>query len=243
MTMRVYYLVGQPRSGSTFVGDWIARRLEAVNAGEVWQTMLAAGRLTDPTFDARSERWGKPEFRAAKRAEIEADPFWAEVLARPEGDPYAALLSVGGKKSDVLVDTSKTDHAVERYRALGCDVTVVHTIRAFSTWAASVRRYRTQYDQTPRSRARLLLAYLRRNRQFRNYRRTGPYILVPQEKLGRLEAVFDFPAAASGPEGAYLRCEMFGTPSFRTSFDADRADVRVSPADRLLYALVGCLTS
>ena len=44
----VYYVVGLPRTGSTFVGDWIARHLNALNAGEVWQTFRSLGLVHEP---------------------------------------------------------------------------------------------------------------------------------------------------------------------------------------------------
>ena len=124
----VYYVVGLPRTGSTFVGDWIARHLNALNAGEVWQTFRSLGLVHEPGFDGSQGRWAQPDTRAKKNVEIKAHPFWSKVLARSCDDPYAALIAEAGRHSRALVDCSKDDRGVKRYEELGCSVEIVHTL-------------------------------------------------------------------------------------------------------------------
>lgn len=64
----VYYIVGRPRSGSTFVGDWIARELGILNAGEVWQTLRTLKALRPGALKDQTERWTQPKARASKKA-------------------------------------------------------------------------------------------------------------------------------------------------------------------------------
>ncbi|MBV7395634.1 hypothetical protein [Mameliella sediminis] len=231
----VYYIVGRPRSGSTFVGNWIAQQLDILNAGEVWQTFRAMDRV-----EATGElgRWGEPENKRAKAAEISGNAFWSDVLARPEQDPYAALLAVAGPRWGALVDCSKTDRGIERYRALGCRVVVVHTVRAFTSWQASLTGYRRKYDLSVPSRGRLLLNYLRLNRQYREWRNSLPYRVVPQERLPRIAEFLDLDALGAETGPGYSNAEMFGTPGFSGQFDPARATQRITAFDRLVYAMI-----
>lgn len=169
----VYYVVDRPRTGSSFVGDWIARRLNILNAGEVWQTMREFERGGTPAMTPGIDRWGDPIARQEKRHEVLADPFWSQVTAREDADPYAELVAKARLKWQAIVDCSKTDAGIARYKALGCEVVVIHTVRAFSTWSKSVRCYRAQFDLPGRSVARLLVNYVRINRRLSRYRTAG----------------------------------------------------------------------
>ena len=95
--MIVYYVVGRPRSGSTFVGDWIARELDILNAGEVWQTLRTLNAVDPGALRDGEGRWTRPEARAAKEVEIRANPFWSRVLERPGDDLYAALVETASE--------------------------------------------------------------------------------------------------------------------------------------------------
>lgn len=53
----VYYVVGLPRTGSTFVGDRIARKLNIVNAGEVWQTFRSVALVSAPSVESQPSIW------------------------------------------------------------------------------------------------------------------------------------------------------------------------------------------
>lgn len=236
----VYYVVGQPRSGSTFVGDYIARMLEIVNAGEVWQTFRSVGLVIEPGFDSGQGRWARPEERATKNAEIANDPFWSQVLERAKsGDPYAALVAEAGARAKGLVDCSKTDRGLAHYQALGCRVVVIHSLRAFSSWSDSMRKYQVKQGLPVISRPRLLLSYLRFNRQMRTRWNAHGYRAVMQEELGQINNALQFPADAKGPKGQYLRAEMFGTPGFTGQFDPNRATHKITLFDRLCRALIG----
>lgn len=239
-TFTVYYVVGQPRSGSTFVGDWIARDRNILNAGEVWQTFRSLGQVHEPGFETGTGRWARPAERAAKNAEIMADPFWSQVAAGDaEQTPYARLLHEARTRGDGLVDCSKTDSGLQAYLNLGCRVVVVHTVRAFGTWSASMRKYHQRHDLPPVASWRLLQAYVRINRRLAMYRGQLPYHCVPQERLADLQAHLDLSSEPSGPAGGYQRAEMFGTPNFTGTFEASRATSAVAPADRMLYILAG----
>lgn len=50
--IKIYYVVGLPRTVSTFVGDRIARKLNIVNAGEVWQTFRSVALVSAPSVES-----------------------------------------------------------------------------------------------------------------------------------------------------------------------------------------------
>lgn len=240
--MIVYYVVGRPRSGSTFVGDWIARELDVLNAGEVWQTLRTLNALGPDALKEETGRWTQPEARAAKELEIRANPFWSRVMERaPVSDndnPYAALVETVKERWSAFVDCSKTDEGIERYQELGCDVVVIHSVRAYSTWVRSVMRYQDEYSLTPHSRLRLLVSYIRNNRRLARYARTHRYYSIRQEQLSDAES--HLPRASSNCDigGGYERHEMFGTPDFSTSYSKKRAAPKVTLFDQVLYALI-----
>lgn len=237
--MIVYYVVGRPRSGSTFVGDWIARRLAIINAGEVWQTMRAVEAVELPGFDDGGGRWSKTEARAEKKQEILDDPFWSRVFSLNRDDPYAALIETVETEGDALVDCSKTDMGIERYNKLGCEVVVIHTVRAYSTWVRSVMRYRSDYGIARHGRLRLLASYVRNNLRLARLSRTYRYHAVRQEHLSELENHLTVDRPPTTTAGGYRRHEMFGTPNFTASFSKQRAAPEITFFDRLLYRLIG----
>jgi len=239
MSFTVIYILGQPRTGSSFVGDWIARQQRILNAGEVWQSFRTLGDVTEPGFDAAQGRWAQSGGRAEKRAQIEADPFWAEVIAAPGDSPYVRLIHVAAQRGQALVDCSKSDHGLAAYEALGCYLVLVHSVRAFSTWAASMGKYRAQHGLAPLSGLRLLRAYLRLNRRYVGHGRRHPYQIAPQEQLGALDRVLDLSALPQGPQGGYHRAEMFGTPNFTPRFQDKRGTAQVTARDRLVFAMAG----
>ncbi len=235
----VYYVIGRPRSGSTFVGDYIARRLDIPNAGEVWQTFRSVKAVDDQRFEKGRGRWVRPQQRAAKNAEIFAHPFWSALLARPEQDPYAALVAEARERANGLVDCSKTTNGVACYEALGCKVVVVHTIRAYSTWARSMRTYHKTYGLSEFSSLKLLSSYVRGNLDFRKYQKSHPYCIVPLENLSVLEIwLATVKPSGCGAQG-YVNCEMFGAPGFSGTYDSSRATGTANPFDRALYRLFG----
>lgn len=237
--MMVYYVVGRPRSGSTFVGDWIARELDILNAGEVWQTVRTLS-LDDKGGPIEGEgRWARPEARAAKNAEICADPFWSQVFSDPDLDPYAALVEKVQSRWSAFVDCSKTDEGIERYRQLGCKVIVVHTVRAYSTWVRSVRAYREQHDLARYGRLRLLVSYIRNNRRLARYAKTHDYYAIRQEQLAEAERHLPRGLSEHGSDGGYERHEMFGTPNFNSTYSQKRALPKVTWFDHILYWLIG----
>lgn len=232
----VYYVVGQPRTGSTFVGDWVARKLNIINAGEVWQTFRSVSLVNEPGFEGGPGRWARAEERAAKNSEIVADPFWSRVLTRvSNNDPYAALLAEAGSQAIGLVDCSKSDHGVARYEALGCRVIVIHTIRAFSSWAASMQKHQRRLGIPVISRPRLLLSYLRVNRGIRKRWLGHCYFSIKQEQLDRIDTILHFPEEAHGKPGQFLRAEMFGTHNFTAEFNPSRSTQEIKPLDRIFY--------
>lgn len=239
MSLTVVYILGQPRTGSSFVGDWIARQQRVLNAGEVWQTFRTLGDVTEAGFDAAGGRWAQPGARAEKRAQIKADPFWAEVLTAPAADPYARLIHAAQGRGQALVDCSKSDHGLARYEALGCQLVLVHSVRAFSTWATSMHKYRARHDLAPMPGWRLLRAYLRLNRRYAGHGRHHPYQIAPQERLAALDSVLDLGAVPGGPVGGYVRAEMFGTPNFTPRFEDSRGTAQITTRDRLVFALAG----
>ena len=237
--MVIYCIVGLPRSGSTFAGEWLARRLDAVNVGESWQTFRAV-----ELVDQSPRRWRENspiarERRAAKAQAIMQDPFWRKIVSSGADDPYRELLGAVGQWSDVVVDCSKVDLALRRYLELGCEVRVIHTVRPFSSWSRSMRRYHEHYGLAGFTRPRLLGAYLKRNRSLTRWRRTLPYQLLRHEDLGAIEQHLT-PDASPAPGGRqYRRLEMFGAPNFVPSYDANRAAVSVSRTDQLIYRMAG----
>lgn len=235
----VFYVVGRPRTGSSFVGDWIAARRNILNAGEVWQTMREFEIAGTPSLKPGVDRWGDPTSRKEKRREILADPFWSEVLARKCADPYAAIVATAKEKWPAMVDCSKTDLGVARYKALGCKVIVIHTVRAFSSWSKSVNRYRIKSELSERSTARLLVNYIRLNRHMSRYRKMGDYHKVPLESLDDLERVLPFAEVGDACKNRYERHEMFGTENFHNTYSRVRATPRITWADRFIYALIG----
>ncbi len=233
----VYYVVGQPRSGSTFVGDWIARDRRILNAGEVWQTFRSLGFVSDAGFEKSGGRWARPEERERKNEEIRSDSFWSLVISEIDLAPYESLIRQAKIIGNGMVDCSKTDKGIERYLALGCEVVVIHTQRSFSTWATSMQGYNQRHQLPYVSRWRLLLAYLRVNLRHRRWTTKLPYFHVKQERLDNLDSDLDLVFAPRGAKQGYVRAEMFGTPNFIGSFDARRATSKTAPGDRLLYKM------
>lgn len=239
MDFTVYYIVGQPRTGSTFVGDWLARKLNIVNAGEVWQTFRSVSLVNEPGFEGGSGRWARAEEQAAKNSKIATDPFWSRVLSRvSDSDPYAALLAEAGTRAIGLVDCSKTDRGIVHYKALGCRVVVIHTIRSFSSWAASMQKHQRRHRLPVNGRLRLLLSYLSFNRRMWKRWSVREYIVVLQEKLDEIDFILDLQAEKHGKPGQFLRAEMFGTPNFMSKFDSSRNTKEIKPLDRIIYYAV-----
>jgi hypothetical protein len=231
----VYYIVGLPRTGSTFVGDWIARRLGIVNAGEVWQTLRTMDRVTS---GGNVGFWGLPENKASKAMAISTNSFWSDVLARPELDPYAALLAVVGQQWNAMVDCSKTDRGIAHYRALGCRVVVIHTVRAFTAWQASVVKYNQKYALPVPSRMRLALRYLKLNRRYCTLRRAMTYQVVPQELLAHVAEILEFSSGSGISKNYYRNAEMFGSPGYNGSLDPSRITQCITIYDHALYIMI-----
>ncbi|MGI3212204.1 hypothetical protein ACROSR_13930 [Roseovarius tibetensis] len=218
----------------------MARKLDIINAGEVWQTFRSVGLVNEPGFDGGQGRWARVEERATKNSEIVGDPFWSNVLARvSDSDPYAALLAEAGARAVGLVDCSKTDRGLARYDALRCRIVVVHTIRSFSSWAASMRKYQWRLGLPVISRSRLLISYVRINRRMRKRYMGHDYVPVFQEQLDRIDTILEFPSEAHGKSGQFLRAEMFGTPNFTSKFDSSRSTEDFKLIDRILFYAVG----
>lgn len=234
----VYYIVGQPRSGSTFVGDHIARSLNIVNAGEVWQTFRTMNLVRDGLGRGHG-RWHKGDQKKVKASKISSNPFWYRVLGQHEKNPYSALVNVAASHWGGLVDCSKTDVGIDEYRALGCRVEVIHTVRAFTTWQASLTNYRHKYGLSVPRRGRLLLNYIKLNRRYRRYRNKYPYSVVPQEQLKNICDLLLFYDEIKIGNTEYMNAEMFGAPGFSGGFDSRRATTNVTRLDRILYAIIG----
>lgn len=240
MSFTVYYVVGQPRTGSTFVGDRIARLQNVVNAGEVWQTFRSVGLVTQPGFDDSRAPWARREVRAEKNREIKADPFWSEVLLRAEHlQCYSALVQQASLDAQGLVDCSKTDIGIGYYLELGCEVVVVHSVRAFGSWAASMQKHAFRHGLPQQNSLRLLASYLRVNRAIRKLWMGQSYLAIAQEDLAKANTILAGLPAPQGIEGRYRNAEMFGTPGFSGTFDPARATVRVTRADRLFFRMIG----
>lgn len=243
----VYYVVGQPRSGSTFVGDRLARSQGLVNAGEVWQTFRSVGLVQEPGFDSGRGRWARPKNRQEKNMAIAADPFWSQVLQAEQdgdalGDPYKALIEQAKKRTNGLVDCSKGDWGIAEYERLGCRVHVVHSVRAFTSWSTSMIKYQKQFSLPVRSRLRLLLAYLRVNRRLKRTWQNHNLRQIPQEQLQDIDMLLGLHKAPKQTDCGYLRAEMFGTPGFTGQFDPSRGTQRVTRFDRLCYRALGLQT-
>ncbi|MBU3007659.1 hypothetical protein [Cobetia amphilecti] len=232
----IYYVVGQPRSGSTFVGDWLARKLSTINAGEVWQTFRSLKLVYDANFEKNNGRWVQPEARKNKNTEIKGNPFWSEVLLQYDTDPYAALVSVSSRKSCSLIDTSKTDKGIVYYRSLGYKVIVIHTIRSFTSWAESMNKYQSRYKLKKYGIVRLLHSYVKSNLAYRRYRKCGEYYVVKQENLHKLEQ--ELSEIKKQKDGEYLRCEMFGTTGFVSTYKDERSSKKIKLLDKIIYKLV-----
>lgn len=237
----VFYLVGLPRSGSTFVGDWIARSVGAVNVGESWQTLRTIGLVDDQEYVRKGGKWQRPDRRAEMLERISSDEFWSSFRMDDRCSPYRKLLHVAAGYSDIVVDCSKVDYAIPMYRELGCDIRVVHVIRAFSTWSRSVNRYRAANDFAQLSSARLLYSYFTVNRLLSKWQYQHPYRLLQHDKLKQIETELklEVPAPRSGDSRAYRRFEMFGTDNFVPKYDDNRAAAATSLGDSAVYRLLG----
>ena len=239
--LTVYYIVGLPRSGSTFVGDWIARQLGGVNAGEVWQTFRAVELVRCPQFQAGDGYWAEPNRKAAKREQIKQSEFWTSIIdaASHHNDPYSALVERAGAQSQVLVDCSKVDNGIADYERLGCKVIVVHTLRSFSTWSASMKKYQAKLALPRRNSLRLFLTYLRMNWAYLSrWKGSTAYHLARQHRLGHLEEELPHIQANEAAQSTYERHEMFGTPGFRPDYQQARAEPSLTVLDRLLLRLL-----
>lgn len=238
-TVKVYYILGLPRSGSTFVGDWLARHLNAVNAGETWQTFRTAGLVLDPAFERGGGKWFRSELRDRKIEQIAANAFWAPIIASAPDAPYPLFVEHARKWSDIIVDCSKVDRALPHYLALGCEVHVVHVVRAFSSWSCSMNKHRARDGRPAWSRLRMLGAYVRANRAGARWRKRLSYRRFFHEDLGEIEQRLGAEFFGSTHRGSYLRAEMFGTPDFTPHYDIDRAAISVTAFDKLLFQLAG----
>lgn len=136
-------------------------------------------------------------------------------------------------------DCSKIDEGIERYRELGCDVVVIHTVRAYSTWVRSMMKYRARYKLGQPGRIRLLIGYLRINRRLACYAQNYPYHAIRQEQLSQLKAHMPPDFTKSDFAGEYKRHEMFGAPNYSSSYSRQRAASKVTPLDRALYFMIG----
>lgn len=233
----VYYVVGNPRSGSSFVGDWIARDRQIINAGEVWQTFRSKAAVEEPKFDEGKGRWARPEERAKKNASIDADPFWVDVFDEGNSAPYRNLVLTARQRAIGLVDCSKTDRGLYYYKELNCRIVIVHTVRAFTTWALSMQKYAKRHELPETSQMKLLRGYIRSNRRYARLKSIYDYHLVYQECLDKLDQYVDLSNEPIGAENEYLRAEMFGTPGFSRSFERKRATTEMSWKDKLLLSL------
>ncbi|WP_404324957.1 hypothetical protein HA399_10770 [Cobetia sp. UIB-001] len=238
-SITIYYVVGQPRSGSTFVGDWLARRLNTINAGEVWQTFRSLKLVHDADFENSRGRWVQAEAREEKNKEINVNPFWNAVLLQDNTEPYSSLIKEAKNKSKSLVDTSKNDNGIAFYRSLGCKVVVIHTIRGFTTWARSMNKYQSEYGLNKISLARLLFNYIKFNTAFKRYNNSGEYYVIKQENLDNLNLDMKCFIDAQELGDNYIRCEMFGTPNFSSEYSKKRGQQEISKFDKLLYKLLG----
>lgn len=237
----VYYVVGQPRTGSTFVGDRIARLNGIVNAGEVWQTFRSVGLVEQPGFEGSPAPWARPKAREKKNEAIRSDAFWRGVLALAEKtEPYRALVEHAGTVAYALVDCSKTDRGIERYLDIGCKVVVIHTTRAFGSWAASVRKHAIRNQLPVPKKWRLLLAYIRLNRRFRQRWMAYDYLTMAQEDLAMADEILAaLPKPKNGSDHEYLNAEMFGTPGFSGTYEPNRSTLQVTFMDRIYSKLAG----
>ena len=237
--MYILCILGLPRSGSTFVGDWLARKCSAVNVGESWQTLRTLGLVAHPSYANRCGKWSSRRHRDTKLGLIKQDPFWSAVADTPSANPFASVLREAAAHSDVIVDCSKTTHALAAYQALGCQIAAVHLIRPFSTWAKSMNRYSTEDGQRQRSKPRLLYAYLRNARQCHQITSRLPSICIQHENLGDLETHVDL-SIVPNPNRArrYTRVEMFGTPNFKPQYDTSRAKTESTWFDKQLLRIL-----
>jgi hypothetical protein len=239
--LRVYYVVGLPRSGSTYVGTWIAHRRGIVNAGEVWQTFRTLGLVEQKGFREETHKWAKPDKREAKKQKVLESEFWCSVIEDYEEDPYFSLLSLVSKTHDELVDTSKLTFGLKKYNCLGCEICVVHTIRSFSSWRESFSKYHQEEHKAPISFLRMLFSYVKVNRTLSRLKRRYQYICVSLGSESNLESCLDdsFPKQ----EGTALNFEMFGARDFQPTFSEERANFKTTWFDLVLLKLCGCSTS
>lgn len=232
----IFCVIGLPRSGSTFIGDWIARETNGINAGETWQTFRTSGLISDPRFERRAWKWVSGRGREQKAAQIVADPFWSKVMADAGSNPYRALTNIAKEDSGVLVDCSKVDKPLDAYISLGYEVRIVHSVRPFTTWSQSIRKYEIQHGRRPQLALRLLLSYIRVNRALGKWRSYKSYQVIRHEDIKLISSRLNLDVKHGKK---YFRAEMFGTPSFSGEYNAARASVRVSKLDLILYFLAG----
>jgi hypothetical protein len=234
-------VVGLPRSGSTYVGTWIAHRRGIVNAGEVWQTFRTLGLVEQKGFREETHKWAKPDKREAKKQKVVESEFWRNVIENCGEDPYFSLLSLVSKKHDELVDTSKLIFGLNRYDYLGCEICVVHTVRSFSSWRDSFSKYHQEEHKVPASFPRMLFSYVKVNRTLSRLKRRYQYICVSLASEPNLENYLSgfFPKQ----EGTALNFEMFGARSFQPTFSEERANFKTTWFDLVLLKLCGCSSS
>lgn len=234
----VYYIVGQARTGSTFVADWIARTLNIPNIGEAWQTFRSLGLVQQEGFQPDRSLWARQAMREKKNSEILSHWFWEPIVKPLPQKPYESLLKHCSRFSTSLVDSSKTDLGIRFYKSLGCKVVIVHTIRAFTTWSQSMRNYQAANALSKLSYLRLILAYIRANRSIKKYKANHDYYLVPQEDLKNLPAHLPMRTSQAEAHSRYFRADIFGAPNFSETFDPDRSTTTLRPIDRLLLRIV-----
>ena len=216
----VYYVVGLPRTGSTFLGDWVARRVGALNAGEVHQTLWALGQIDDQRYETQKRFHSKPDQREKTLEAAQTDDFWREIMSPGSVDPYRKLIDVASKTSGALVDTSKVDRGVPGYVAAGAAVQVLHIVRPFAAWKASMVKHQRRMAQPEIPGPRLLASFVRNNRAFKSLGKRYPYRMIRHEDLSRLDSILgELPVRSDG----YSRHELFGTPDYEASFDPARA--------------------
>lgn len=235
----VLYIIGQPRSGTTYVADWLAKRHGMINAGEVWQTLRCLRLVDDQHFDRMGQVWNKPHLRAVKSKKILEHPFWVEVANKSANDnPYHSLVSVANLWGAGLVDSSKVDRGLQFYRQIGCSVMIIHVVRSFSTWSASIQKHQRRVGQKPMSRIRLLISYLRQNRRLVNRWSSDKYSVICQEELGQIDEVLDLSKNLIHNTKNYINAEMFGSQSYTGDFEVSKVTQSKTMADRFFYILI-----
>jgi hypothetical protein len=146
MSTRVVFILGLSRSGSTYLEFLLARHGSIVGVGELDHVMRAGRESPEAVHGTR----------CSCGALADSCPLWGNILpALDPSDDIQTLRTMIEQLSQslpdkVLVDSSKTRQALQRYASLpGIELRILFLVRDFRGWTWSVKNRRAVKGQTP----------------------------------------------------------------------------------------------